>query len=439
MAMLPMLRLLEDAVCHQVREDTSRGLLDETLCKTEEVQARLGYLVGWQQVAEGVVSIAAAMPYGILADRVGRKPALLLSWCGMIPGFAYIMGFIYLARDRNLYFVLVGSLFQVFGGGLSVAFSTIYAVASDVTANQNRATSFFYLAISATLGGISGPPLAGKIMMLYGPWAPIFVVLALSPPIIVLILLLPETLPQPALPPQKQAFSSSISRSISALSTSFHELLPSLQLLCNRNIQLVMAVFFLQTPIYIAYSTIMVQYVSHHFGWTIARTSYLFIPLGLLNILCLASLPRLSRELRTRLRLSAWRRDVALTRVALGLVAAGALIEWASRNVEWFMAGLVVGTVGSSNNPLARAVATRYMPREDTSRLMALIGVVETVGSFFGGPVLALCFEIGLAKKGWLTGLPYLYIAGLCGATLVGLGFLHRPVGREEECEDEDL
>ncbi|KKF93837.1 multidrug efflux system translocase MdfA [Ceratocystis platani] len=199
------------------------------------------------------------MPYGILADRVGRKPALLSSWCGMILGFAYIMGFIYLARDRNLYFVLTGSLFQVFGGGLSVAFSTIYAVASDVTANQNCATSFFYLAISATLGGITGPPLAGKIMMLYGPWAPIFVVFALSPPIIVLILLLPETLPQPALPPQKQAFSSSISRSISALSTSFHELLPSLQLLCNRNIQLVMAVFFLQTPIYIAYSTIMVQ------------------------------------------------------------------------------------------------------------------------------------------------------------------------------------
>ncbi|KAL5612924.1 hypothetical protein BROUX41_003999 [Berkeleyomyces rouxiae] len=432
MVMLPMLRLMEDAVCHQERGDTSRGLLDEKLCKTGRVQARLGYLVGWQQVAEGVVSIVAAMPYGVLADRVGRKPALLSSWCGMTVGFAYMMAFLHFARDKNLYFILTGSLFQVFGGGLSVAFSAIYAVASDITTDQDRAASFFYLSIAATLGGISGPPLAGRIMMLYGPWMPIFLVFILSPPIILLILLIPETLPRVAPGLHKGI----LARSRAALASSLRDTLPALRLLRDRNILLVMAVFFLQTPIYIAYSTIMVQYISHHFAWPIAQTSYLFAPLGLLNICCLASLPRLTRMVRARRPdMPAWCADAGLARIALGLVSVGALVQASAHNARMFIVGLVVGTFGSSNNPLARAVATHYVPRERTSQLMALIGIVETAGSFFGGPVLAMCFDVALRHKGWLMGLPYLYIAVLCCAVLVGLGYLRQP---EEEAEDQN-
>lgn len=41
-------------------------------------------------------------------------------------------------RDANPYWMLPGSLFQAVGGGVPVAFTMLYAIAADVTDEQNR-------------------------------------------------------------------------------------------------------------------------------------------------------------------------------------------------------------------------------------------------------------------------------------------------------------
>lgn len=63
------------------------------------------------------------------------------------------------------------------------------------------------------------------------------------------------------------------------------------------------------------------------------------------------------------------------------------------------------------------------------------MGMVEVLGSFLGAPALAYFFNIGLAKKGLYTGLPYFYIAVLCTIALVALMFVTPPVRKDDGAE----
>lgn len=56
MLLVPLFRLLEDAICHGVLADTTPGLLDEMKCKDDTVQARLATFLGWSGLVSSIVS-----------------------------------------------------------------------------------------------------------------------------------------------------------------------------------------------------------------------------------------------------------------------------------------------------------------------------------------------------------------------------------------------
>jgi len=77
------------------------------------------------------------------------------------------------------------------------------------------------------------------------------------------------------------------------------------------------------------------------------------------------------------------------------------------------MVGLTVGTIAFPHGPLGRDVATSYVDPQQTSRLYALISMLEAGGALLGGPVLAWCFNVGLSRQGLWRGLSWFYVAGL--------------------------
>jgi len=56
MMLLPIYRLLEDAMCHVYYKDDTDDLIDEMKCKEDEVQAQLAYLLGWSGLANSITS-----------------------------------------------------------------------------------------------------------------------------------------------------------------------------------------------------------------------------------------------------------------------------------------------------------------------------------------------------------------------------------------------
>lgn len=54
--LVPLFRLIEDAICHGYFEDTTPDLLDEMKCKADGVQARLATFLGWSGLVGSIVS-----------------------------------------------------------------------------------------------------------------------------------------------------------------------------------------------------------------------------------------------------------------------------------------------------------------------------------------------------------------------------------------------
>ena len=66
---VPVFRLIEDAVCHEYYKKDRSEKIDERLCKVDEVQGILAYLGGWAALLNSLIGLISTLPYGVLADK----------------------------------------------------------------------------------------------------------------------------------------------------------------------------------------------------------------------------------------------------------------------------------------------------------------------------------------------------------------------------------
>jgi DHA1 family tetracycline resistance protein-like MFS transporter len=89
---------------------------------------------------------------GVLSDRFGRRPVLLLSCTGL--GFDFLM----MALAPNLWWLWLG---RIISGLTMASFSTSSAYIADVTPPEKRAGAYGMLGAAFGLGFILGPALGG--------------------------------------------------------------------------------------------------------------------------------------------------------------------------------------------------------------------------------------------------------------------------------------
>lgn len=68
-ANIPFTRLIEDAVCRQYYQHAASEPVDEEMCKEPQIQGQVAFTFGILRMLESIVSILAALPWGIAADR----------------------------------------------------------------------------------------------------------------------------------------------------------------------------------------------------------------------------------------------------------------------------------------------------------------------------------------------------------------------------------
>ncbi|KAG7139286.1 MFS efflux pump atnC like protein [Verticillium longisporum] len=422
----PLFRLVEDAICHVHYQKDLAEPIEEKECKVDEIQSQLAYLLGTGAVIGALVTLVVAFPYGVLADRLGRKPAFFLAYLGILLGFGWAPFVLSVSKQPNLWTLLLGQFFFLIGGGVSAAVNSIYAMASDVSTEENRSTHFLYLSIGGVVAGLGVPLASGFLLQTYGPWVPVKLVFYLSPAVVTAASLLPETLPVklpdgpgggvvPLL--RRRPLAAALRQQMASHAA---EVAGVRALLRNRSLVCCLAAPLIANASSTSHSTTFTQYISKHFGWSLAQTTYVHSPLALCHLAVLVGLPRVAAHLSAprgrggRLGLTRFTKDLVLTRASYGVLAGSSVLQGLSPSVVPFLATYALGMLGSATAPLTRALTTAFAERkEHTSRLYALCSIVDTLGSFIGGPVLAWTFSAGMRWGGVLRGLPWLYLAVL--------------------------
>src|SRR5262245_10396468 len=124
---------------------------------------------------------------GVLSDRFGRRPIVLLSNFGL--GFDYIL----MAMAPNLTWLFIG---RVIAGITASSMSAAGAYIADVMPPDKRAGAFGYMGVAFGLGFVLGPALGGVLGGI-DPHLPFWVAAALSLINAVYgLFVLPESLPR---------------------------------------------------------------------------------------------------------------------------------------------------------------------------------------------------------------------------------------------------
>ncbi|XWX01277.1 hypothetical protein V2A60_009303 [Cordyceps javanica] len=437
---VPTTRLVEDHICRSYYDEQQKQQqqrinappteIDETMCKVDEVQSRLVFLNGWISMIQGTLELLVAFPYGIYADRNGRKPVLRLSLVGVILQAVYGWAVLAMGQTMSINLLLASPLFVLVGGGSTVLVSTMYSIISDVADEANRVNAFLSLLVGSTTGDLVGLLLASYLMV-SSPWLPIglsLVVMALGAGTLVLV---PETLPPVKRGgPGSDTYDddespwSAVRSHAAEVGT---QLATAARMLRQPSLCLVLFALLCPAPVGMATSTMFVQYVSKRFGWSMASVGYLLSVKTVVNIFVIVvAIPGLSRLLMSGAvvrSLSVRDKDRVLAQAsAFALVVGFALLSCPS--IGAVVAGLIVKTLGAGLSSLCRSLATAHTTTENTAKLQTVIGIITTVGMLVAAPLLAFLFSLGMKLGGLMLGLPYAVMAFYLAITAFALCFV---------------
>jgi DHA1 family tetracycline resistance protein-like MFS transporter len=102
----------------------------------------------------GVMQFFCGPVLGLLSDRIGRRPVLLISFFGLG------IDFLFMAFAPTLMWLFVG---RIINGMTSASFSTANAYLADVTEPKDRARMFGMLGSAFGFGFVIGPTLGGLL------------------------------------------------------------------------------------------------------------------------------------------------------------------------------------------------------------------------------------------------------------------------------------
>ncbi|KAJ6114009.1 hypothetical protein N7523_007326 [Penicillium sp. IBT 18751x] len=449
----PMVRILESIACRQYYNEAdpsqigANGQVPEALCKIGEVQAELAAVKGYHMFFDGLLSALMAIPYGLLADRKGRKSTL--AWG--IPGFAInsiiTIVVLWFSNIFPLRAVWVSSLAWLIGGGPVVAFAIIWTMMADVTTELERAQLFFQFGIvSMASEFISGA--FSSYLMAMNPWVPFLVGFGIVHVGLLFILLLPETMhaipsrelePEPSPVEMSELADTELKPRFSTqgqyhdesdidVASGQHDHLtwryPSEErqsfwakcrakyqyymrpylFILNRKPVILLLTSFLVYRLSRGSSWFLSQYVSTRYHWTLAQANMLVSSRPTVSIpVFLWVLPWLKRRVLSP-RKTATEKDLWLARASILFLTVGTLGIGLSPSIATLIPAMIIQTSGSGFMFLARSIVTTLVNRDETARLYTVIEILQSVGNIVASLSITGVFQLGLRLGGFWIG-----------------------------------
>jgi DHA1 family tetracycline resistance protein-like MFS transporter len=315
--------------------------------------------LGISAMAYALTSTVAAPFIGMLADRFGRRPIILLSLA------AYVLAFSgYLFATSAWLLILLRGLAGVFTAGLVPA---ITSVVGDLAAENRRAQWIGIVNGGASVGWIIGPVLGGLLYDRFGYVVPFAASITMAVAALLLaVFLIPETRRPSAHPDRPRRAWRLDFQGLAAL--------PALSLLLLISFGVMFAWAFIEPQfMFYAYDTL---------DWTSSELGLVMSTFGLACTFGEFALGPLSDRLG--------RKPVLVLGLALFSAQFVGLVMF--RDVSWIVVSFLLAGLGNALfDPALSAHILDITPSEQTARMMGIKGTVGSLGNMLG-PALVVLF-----------------------------------------------
>ncbi len=340
-------------------------------------------------VTWGLMQFVCSPILGMLSDRYGRRPVLLISIFGL--GIDYLV----MALAPNLIWLYVG---RVINGITSASFSTANAYVADVTEPQDRAKAFGMMGAAFGIGFIVGPAIGGWLGGYDLRW-PFYLSAALAlVNWLYGLFVLPESLP-----PENRA---------KGLNWAKANPVGSLDLLRSKpGLVGMMSVSFLFQMAHVVFPSIFVLFVGHRFGWGPREAAIMLVSTGALSVVVqLLLVGRAVKALGERRALMVGMASQIATFVIYGLAPTPTV----------FYIGLVIGGLGGLIGPSLQGLMSGRVEPSEQGRLQGAGSALMGISSIIGPALYLSIFAFALRHETTLglPGLPLLVAAGFGVAAL---------------------
>lgn len=324
---------------------------------------------------------------GMLSDRFGRRPVLLLSIFGL--GVDYM----FMALAPTLGWLFVG---RVINGITSASFSTANAYVADVTPPQERAKAFGMLGAAFGIGFIVGPAIGGALGNI-NLRLPFWLAAGLaSVNWLYGYFVLPESLPPERCAP--------------VLNWRKANPVGALDFLRQRtNLLGLVAIYVLYLFAHNVFPSIFVLYVGYRFNWGPFAASAMLVATGLSQIV-------VQTLVVGRVVKAAGERGALL--IGLGSAVLAFLAYGLAPTPLWFFMGVPAGALGALIMPGLQSLMSRRVAANEQGRLQGLNSAFMGLTAIFG-PILylsLLAFSVRHEAQLHQPGIPIVVAAAFCMA-----------------------
>ncbi len=372
--------------------------------------AQAAYWVGVFGMAFAAVQFFSAPVQGVLSDRYGRRPVILISCLGLG------LDFIFMALAPSLAWLFVGRMISAV---TSASFTTANAYVADVVPAEQRAKGYGMLGAAFGVGFIVGP-LVGGVLGDIDLRLPFWFAAGLA----LLnfcygVFVLPESLP-----PRERTH---------RFDWSHANPLGSLKLLRSYpQILGLAAVIFLFNLARYVYPSVFVLYADYRYGWGQKEVGYVLALVGVLSIVVNVGLVgRVVKALGERRALL-----LSLVFGVLGFAVYG------FAGAGWiFLLGLPLGALWEISGPATQALVTRQVGPKVQGRIQGSLMSLVSLAGIIGPAIFAGSFGyfISDAAPVRLPGIAFLIAGGLVAVSaLVAWRFAPEPsMAAEDPVEPE--
>lgn len=363
------------------------------LSMTGSHESQAAHYVGWLTAAYAAMLFIFSPILGSLADKVGRRPVLLIALAG--SGLDYLM----MAWAPTLPWFFLG---RVISGISGASIGTAAAYIADVSPPEKRAQNFGLIGMAFGLGFVLGPALGGVL----GSWnlrAP-FVAAA----ILILVNLawgafvLPESLSLE----HRREFSWKRANPLGTLfALSRYPVVLSL-----------LAYAFFVNMGQRGMESVWVLYTEHRYNWTVLQTS---LSLTVVGIAAAVVQGGLVRRLIPAL---GERKSIVLG----SLLAMVSFVGYGLATQGWMVyAILCVGALGAITGPAAQGLASKAVPPNEQGMLQGGLSAINSLTMVLAPLVATSVFGAAIAPDAPVTlpGAPYFVSAAF---VVVGLAIALR-------------